>query len=1145
MFRMHCMSLKRAGFLSILILAHLTQGWANKDRSVLAEGEWHKIAVMEDGVYKIDASFLSELGINSADVDPSKIALFGNGYNGMLPQANRSERPDDLIENALIGHGLEDGSFDADDYLLFYGHSAHGTFFDSSSGEFSFEKNSYSDTSFYFITIKSENALRASQGQNSTSGTNAKDTYLHFHPHEQDLYNMIESGRVWVGERMTTSSRSNSVSFESIRPVAGTDIVLDIRVAAHKDEDGSFFSLNANDLSLGDIQMVSVPEADYHIEVNYQVRSYNIDDNAVVDNNVNLGLLYTHNGASATGYVDYAHLTVTEKLDLTHGPISLNRTDGDQSYSISGANTTSQVWDVSDPTRPILQNHSVSDGKAIFDIVGNESQFVAFNEGQEMRPQYMQKIKNQNLHGLGRAEVIYITHKKFETEAVRLAEFRASHDDMLTQVVTVDQIYNEYSSGRQDITAIRDFIRHQYIKHDTTLRYVTLFGDCSYDYKDRLVFHTNYVPVYEARNSEHPIKSYSSEDYYGFLEEEEGMWYENHTGNQTVEIGIGRIPVREVDEAADYVDKIMRYQEGHQRFGKWRNKITFIADDEDGNQHQTNADDLARILSTTQSVFNIEKVFLDSYEQIKLPDGEESPGASEAFVEAVSSGNLVVNYTGHGNERRLTHESIFTVDMITDLSNRTLMPFFVAATCDFGNYDNPIMISGGEQMLLHPQGGSIALLCSTRPVISGSNFELNVAFYNSFVTKEDGKFKRLGDLIRETKNNSFDGTRNRNYALLGDASMRLSFPEKAVELVRINDQEINMGVDTLRALGQYKIEGRILADSTTDDQFNGTVHVSVYDKPTHFKTLGFGSNPEIYEIQDVLLFQGESTVTNGQFTSEFIVPKNINYSFAEGKMTFYAVDDASSIDAHGSFTDAVVGGSNSDYERDNIPPEIEMYFDDEDFESSRTIGSDALFIAQLTDQSGINISNLGYENDLILILDNEVEYMVNDYYTATLDSYQSGTVAFPMENLEPGHHEVRLVAYDVHNNRAEEVMEFFVESGNKLELYEVMAYPNPITDDRNTTFRITHDRPGEELDAILTITNLHGEVIIRSYYRFVGSFENTTQNFSSGYSNEIAWNGRDAWGNRLNKGTYIYKILIQSRVDGAKSAKYHKLVVLN
>ncbi|UXP33250.1 type IX secretion system sortase PorU [Reichenbachiella agarivorans] len=1104
--------------------------YGQSSNSVLSTGTWYKIAVLEDGVYRVDASLLDKAGIDRKKVDVSKIAIYGNAFNGMLPQPNEADRPDDLIENAIMAVGLEDGVFDKSDYLLFYGRSADHLSFESASGDFLYEKNLYSDTAFYFLTVKEEPAIRMSSQQVGEITGVAQSTYTRFSAHEIDRTNLINSGRYWYGESFLSSSKSLILNFDAGGLVDGSAIKVYASAAVYKATVNSSFDFSINGDSVGSLSMLPYSGDKY-------------DEQAVIDASVfqstlsdatrlELKIDFVIGSNSGTGYLDYAHVMSVHDLNLAHRALSFYGTTAEV-LQIKASDNTAQVWDVTDPTQVMVQQVQLSGDVLKFQSQRDAQHFYAFEESQIKKPIAKAKIANQNLHGMAAAEVIYITHRLFLQEAQRLADFRTTHDGLTTAVVTVDQIYNEYASGRQDITAIRDFIKMQYDTYGT-LRYVTLVGDCSYDYKDRTFIKTNYVPVYEARNSIDPIESYSSEDYYGFLEDDEGEWVESAGGDHTLEIGVGRIPVRNVSDLSEYVSKVIRYESSQLTYGNWRNKVVFIADDGDANIHQRDADRLTTFLDTTNSELNVRKVFIDSYPQIGVPGSidQRSPQAKAAFAEAISNGSLIVNYTGHGNEDKLSDESILDVDMIQELSNRHLMPFFVTATCQFGNYDNPSKVSGGEQILGHAQGGAIAMLTSTRAVVSNTNYTMNRAFYESLVVKEDGRYRRLGDLMRDTKNNSLAGPRNRNYALLGDASMRLAFAGAAVELTHINGQPLDQ-LDSLGALGSYQLAGQVMSGGVLDASFDGTVVVTIFDKPTQFKTLGDQSSASIYDERDVVLFQGEASVRAGVFSIETIIPKNINYSFGKGKISFYAMNTNKTWDAHGAFDEVVIGGSVKGVKDDTDPPSMELYMGDVNFVNGSKVASNTVFMAKLTDESGINTSKLGFGNDLVMYLDDSTGIKMNNYYTAALDTYQEGWVIYPMYNLAKGEHRLKMVAFDTYNNPVERSIEFYVSDKNEIKISDLMNYPNPFLD--QTTFKFSQDRLGEELDISISITNLQGQTILKTDYYL---------DDAPLVVSDITWDGQDANGNKVKKGIYIYQIFIQSRVDGAKAQAYQKLLVL-
>lgn len=1117
------------GLLFTLAFSPITSA---QNTSVLSEGNWYKLAIVKDGPYKIDRAFLQELGIDVEDLDPRKLAIYGNAHNGILPQANNADRPEDLTENAITVSGQSDGKFDATDVLLFYGKTSDHLSYNQTSDKFQFEKNPYSDTSYYFLTIKKTDGLRMTTITLPVDDSPAITDYQCLEVHELDENSIIDSGREWFGERFNSSNKSHNISFSSEGMVSESEILVYTSVLSRSTSSSSF-EIAANGSELGSIEMDPVSSNKYTTRADTKLDTFSISTSSInTEDGLNLTYTFSNEGLNE-GYIDYVHVQSQKALNLNNGFLQWYRLSGVDliNFELSGGNTSTQVWDILSNTFATKINTTEANGQITFASSEESVKYLAFNEGQELTPIFIKEVSNQNLHGLPAADGIIITHSNFLPSAKRLADFRLVNDGLLVEVVTVDQIFNEFSSGTPDVTALRDFIKFQYDKYNQ-LKYVLLFGDCSFDYKDRSIEMTNFVPVYESRNSLNPLQSFSSDDYFGFMSDDEGEWIETAVGDHTMELGIGRIPIQTNEAGEAVVNKIIRYQTNRLGFGKWRNKITFIADDGDNNIHQMDADNLSKHVDTTRQELNVNKVYLDAYVQTQ----NKSPQASDAFLQAISNGNLIVNFTGHGNEGQLTNENIFNEIMIDDLSNNILMPLFVTATCQFGNYDYPNRISGGEQMVLLPYGGSIALITATRPVYANTNYKLNEAFYFSAMTTEDGKFKRLGDIMKETKNNSLVGPGNRNYALLGDPMMRISFPEHTIELTAINGKSLSE-LDTLKAFGEYRISGEVQSNGTIDTKFDGVVTLTAFDKPAKFQTRGDESTKQIFDIRDVLLFQGKATVTEGQFDIDFKVPKNINYSFGEGKLSFYAINTLSTSDASGSFSNVIVGGSDKDIKSDLAPPEISIYLNDSTFQSGQTVGPSPVLLVKLTDESGINISNVGFGNELLLYLNEDEAIPVNEYYEASLDTYKEGWITYPLDNLEPGRYELTIEASDIFNNATTQQVEFFISKENGIKLTNVLAYPNPILPDTEyTTVRFDHDRLGEDLVATLRLTDMRGEEILNQSYRF----DNVSQD-----SLEIIWNLAKAGIGRVRKGIYIYRLKVQSRVDGSTGEVFRRIVIMN
>lgn len=1112
----------------------------NGQSSVLSSGNWFKIGVEEKGIYKLNNNTLQSLGINTSTIDPRNISIYGNG-GGMLPQPNNTPRATDLLENAIFVSGEEDGTFDANDYILFYGDSPNKVNFDVDHGTFTYEKNLYSDTLYYFLTIKNSKGKRISSRETPGLSGAETNTFQKISIHELDRFNLVDGGRRWFGESIS-SGNNFTKSFSSAGLVPSSTIELNTVLMAQSFAPSSF-DLFMNTVQLGSQNMDAIPDQDYEVRGNIQRSSIQINTSELsnISNGIDIEIAFNRaEGLTSVGYLDYLYLITQNQLSLIDSKLLFHTTSTSSGNSmvLSSASSSTKIWDVSNPVSVIEQEYNINANLAQFTLDESSNEFYAFEGNDFDQPILIGAISNQNLHALPASDAIFITHKNFLSEAQRLADHRSAKDGLSIEVILIDEIYNEFSSGMQDITAIRDFAKFLYDTHGQKLKYILLFGDCSYDYKGRSISQTNFVPIYEARNSLEELFAYSSDDYFGFMEESEGEWEESSAGDHTLELGVGRLPVKTIEEATTVVDKIIRYETGANSFGDWRNNIVFIADDGDSNIHQRDSDKLAKYVDTTRREFNIEKIYLDAFEQITVTTAagleERSPDAKNAFEKALDEGIFILNFTGHGNQSALVEEIIIDQQSIGAMTNRNRLPFFITATCNFGSYDDPLRISGGENMVLSANGGAIGLLTSTRPVFSNSNFLLNRAYYFAAMQKENGDLPRLGDVIKNTKNASLAGNNNRNFALLGDPTMRLSYPKYDLELTLVNGKPLNQA-DTLKAQQLTTVAGEVINNfGGLAEDFSGTVSIEVFDKESEFRTFGTQQTfPQTFKKRDVLLFKGDATVSNGLFNFSFIVPKNISYAFGQGKISMYALNEDNTEDAIGANSDLIVGGSVPPIE-DTTPPEIKLYLNDTTFSSGQKVNQNPVLLAKLSDESGINISSEGFGKDIIYILDDEETVVLNENYSASLDTYKEGWVTFDMSNLAAGNHTLKLRAYDTNNNLAEEQISFLVVEGNDIKITNVFNAPNPVS--AHTTFNFTHDREGEELLIRLQIINLQGRVITQQNYRF---------DDSPSRIENLQWDIKDSNGNRINKGIYIYKLTVQSTLDGGKNEINKRLIILN
>jgi hypothetical protein len=1118
--------------------------------SVLSSGTWYKISIQNSAVFRIDYNFLRSMGIDPSSIVPAQLKIYGNG-GGMLPQANSAPRLDDLTENPIFVFGESDGKFDNGDYILFYGQGPDTWTYDKTNKIFMQSKNLYSNKAFYFLTIGPGPGMRIkTQGD---AGPATQPTFTSFDArffYEPENENIIASGREWYGDIFSSSENIKFDQFKNVTNItSNTTAKITARLMANSSHQTgantpSLFSVSVNNSLLGSISIPGINASGTlppkGVDATPQTFSFN---SSLAAGGISVNLAYNQNGnSSATGYLNSLTLNVPCNLDMNIGSQWSFRAINSLSsyiseYSISNAGSDLVIWEVTNPVAPVIRSYTLTGTQAVFTADSNAlREFVAFKAASISTLAYEGMVRNQNLHGInspGLPDLVIVTTEDFLAAANRLAAFRISNDKLDARVVTTEQVYNEFSSGAQDISAVRDFMRSLYLKKTPTdsVRFLLLFGDCSYDYKDRLSNNTDFVPIYESRESLNQLRTYSSDDYFGLLDPTEGTWSESDTLSELMEIGIGRIPCKSAMEADGIVSKMIHYNTSRDCLGKWRNKICIVSDDEETDGHYTgfmyDADSIAKmIIEKNFYHYNVTKIYMDSYIQQSTPDGEIAPQVNEAISEAIQRGTFMFNYVGHGGEFQLAQENILNTSEISKWENYDKLPFLVTATCDFGRYDNPALVSGGEQVVVSSNNGGIGILTSTRPVFQNTNFLIYENFYTYALSPMSGKMPRLGNIIMKTKNSSIYSVNNRNYAMLGDPSMMLEYPDDSVVITKINNVPIAGDSIKAQALSKVNFQGEVRdATGTKITTYNGILNVTVYDQPSTIHTVtSLNAN---FKSMNNFIYEGTASVKNGDFSVSFIVPKDISYQNNFGKVSFYADENQSTNDASGDFSRILIGGTSSTFAPDNTPPLIKLYMQDSSFVFGGITGSNTSLIARLSDVSGINLSVGGIGHEITGILDNGTEVIIlNDYYTADIDNYTKGTVTFPLKGLSPGNHSMRIKAWDTYNNSSESYIEFVVANDEKMSVQHVLNYPNPFS--THTVFQFDHNRAGDDIEVLVSIYSISGKLIKTIDNLFYAS---------NAHISDINWDGRDDYGDKIGRGVYVYKLNVRSLRDGSNNFK--------
>ena len=1121
--------------------------------SVLATGNWYKIGVTRDGIYKLDYNFLKNLGIDVEQVNPSHIRLYGNG-GGMLPFANNAPRADDLKENAIYVAGENDGVLNTGDYILFYGQAQTRWKYDAANGVFRHVENFYSDTTYYFINTDMGPGQRiTAQASSSLPASHFVNTFNDYALHEVDLTNCVKSGKEWYGESFDPINTTKSFDFSFPNLTTSSQVCLRSDVTAHAVNPpypSSGFNVYANGQP---VITQTVPTVGNYYFAACANEVYNDNCFNVSSPDINVTLVFNPSYSGATGQLNYLELNATRNLTLFGSQMGFRNSTtlgagNVTEYTLSGVSSSVLVWDVTNPNNVREQQVSYNGSNLTFRLPSDSlREFVVFTGSSFLSARAVGRVENQNLHGIASAEMVIVVHPGFMQQAERLAEHHRNFDSLTVSVVTTFQIYNEFSSGSQDVSAIRDFMRMLYERNlsgGVLPRYLLLFGDGSYDNKYRLVGNTNYVVTYQSDNSLDPTSTYVSDDFFGFLDSTEGYWTENALF--LLDIGIGRFPVKTTTEAEAVVTKTINYalngsngnlsncDAGNSGFGEWRNIVTFVADDEDSNTHLTQAQQLAAKVDTVYPVYNIEKIYLDAYVQTSTVGGERFEGAEEAFRNRIQRGTLLLTYIGHGGEVGLAHERVLTVETINNWTNFNRLGAFLTATCEFARVDDPSRNSAGEFVLLNPQGGGVVLFTTSRLAFSGSNFQLGRKFFDYVFEPINGSMPTIGDIQRLTKNGYLDNN-VRNFIMLGDPAIKLAYPKWNVVTTAINNHPINVA-DTVRGLNKVTVSGEIQNDNgQLLSDFNGTLIASTYDKYATIYTLANNVSSSVapFKVRKNVLFKGKATVKDGRFNYTFVLPKDIAPLFDKGKISYYAYNGIT--DANGYFDNLIVGGGyDTASANDNNGPEIKLYMNDEKFVSGGITNENPIVYANVSDTSGINTSGNGIGHDITVILDNDPDklFIANDYFECDLNSYQKGKVVFPLTGLSDGKHTVELKVWDAFNNSSKSTVDFFVNGTKEVMLQNVYNYPNPFT--TKTSFMFEHNRACVPMNVQVQILTVSGKLI-----------KTISQNITcDGFRYDaIEWDGKDDYGDKIGKGVYIYRLRVKT-ADGQIADKMEKLVKL-
>ncbi len=1094
-----------------------------KSSSVLNEGSFYKFSVSNSGIHKLDLSFFENLP-NVGSIIPENISIFGN-RGGMLPEVIADERVDDLEELPLHFVGNNDNIFSSNEYFLFYAEGPSRLTYNDES--FEQKNNVYEVSNFYFI---STNRARQNQiiAQNSSDIPQQQiNTYDDYQKHDNDLVNLLGdnfgtqgSGKVWYGEEFTNDRiQEFSQEFDFDNIVDGSDIKFKVEMAARSDKTSTLsFRVNSAQANLN-LSKVSLFDT-YGVYATH--RKLNLvtafDESTGVET---VQVEMKSSSSRFSSWLDHISMRSEKHLRYTGKAFNFRKISSDTQtpvqYNLSVSQGGINVWNVSNPHDVVAVNVTTNGSQSSF-IAPAGQEFVVFSEDEDFpRPNYITTTEVQNVHAIMDAEYVILYHSDFETSALRLAAHRSSHDDLITYVIDVDKVFNEFGGGSKDPIAIRDFARMLF-KRSGTFQYLCLLGDATYDYRgiDSELPPDNFLPCYQTDESLSPVFGFPTDDFYALLSDNEGGDLKGG-----LDIAVGRLPVASVQEAETVVDKLIGYDIDPEFDGEWKNNFILVADDEDGNSHLNQTERLAASILQDRPEFNQRKVYFDAFQQQSTTGDDRYPDAKQKLNDYIFQGSLLLNYFGHGGPNGWAQERVLEIQDILTWTNAKRLPLFITATCTFTGYDDPADKSGGELTLLNPNGGSIGLVSTTRAVTISANERLVNSLFEYIYDRENDQFLRMGEVLRLAKNNHRSDTLERNarkFALIGDPAFRLSFPEYQVNVTSFQGNPVGTSSDTIRALDEVIFTGEILGFSGEKlNDFSGELEVTVMDKAQTFRTLANDSRSfeTNYKAHNATIFKGKTGIENGEFTVSFRVPKDIDYEFGNGRLSLYASENGSQTEASGYYDKFVIGGTSTEVVEDDQPPEISLFINNEFFRDGGVSGPDPLLIAQVSDNLGINISNTSIGHEMIAILDEDLpnQIILNDYYQASPNSFTQGVIEYPFKNLEDGPHTIRVRVWDVANNSAEARLNFIVEKGQINLLENVSVLPNPAIEE--VEFSFTHQLNFAPVKVFIQIYNQLGQPV-----------SELTESVTTGGNaiENISWSRIGYGGATLAPGVYYYKI---------------------
>ena len=1117
-----------------------------QESSVLSTGKWFRFEAPEEGIYRISRSQLSSFGIDPATVDPRTIKIFNNSGKP-LPESIFAPITTDLKEISVVIRGEEDGKFDESDIILFYGRGTNFWEYDSTKGRIDRVSNPYSRENYFWITSGGDPGKRMqSIGSHPDPAGLIQTSTPAFRYLEDDRINIVRSGRVFLGDEFSETVRSRSYMYRLDSRVEGSTVNYEFRfinsdtkAVNFKIEEQQSVIYNRNILGTSNLL-----EPDYAI--GNPVTDKALFTGELSENRSVLKLSFNASGFLSKGYLDFINIRFERYLSALEDELVFHAPDVSTivEYHLNNFSGSSDiaVFDITDYSNVKILNNPLWISGAEYHFRSAEQQFrggryIALRESKFRTPVNSVEIANSNVHGIEGAQYIIITHKNFIQQADRLKEFRENNPKypLSSVVVDVNEIFNEYSGGLKDVSAIRNFLKYAYDNWTVRPEYVVLFGDGDYDYRNIEGFNINFIPSYQihyTKDSEfwrnvHQIFSYPIDDYFVRI---------SGPDDSLIDLAIGRLNIQSTADAQRVVDKIIKYESDLDK-STWRNLITLLADDAytsrtyEGTLHVGPSEDIA--INSIPASFDINKIYMSSYPVEHTSAGKRKPSVTRAILDAMNQGTVLFNFMGHGSPSLWTHEVVFDKTSTLPMLKNEKLFFLVAATCDFGYFDNPSDQSATELLVLKENSGAIGGFTASRPVYVYGNIDLSKEFFkNLFYSERDAdqsviSIGKIYMMTRKTKHQEND----LKYHLFGDPALKLLLPQYKAEIASVNGSSLSEPVQ-IQALGKVHLEGFIKKDDLNRwEDYNGEGILSVFDS---YRTVKLGDVNFDVRVQGGLIFKGLVSINNGNFAADFTVPKDISYENRNGKAVLYFYNQGT--DGISATQNILINGTDSSAVNDGKGPGVEIFFDTPEYRNSYLVDPNTEIIVHLEDETGLNTTGTGVGHRLEGILNDKENEPIDftTHFTGNKDAGgKSGEVRYRFDNLAEGDYKILVKAWDVFNNFSSKTEYFTVMSSEDKDLRYIYNYPNPFTENTVFTFQQNFNSP---IDVKIKIYTISGR-LIRQLERY-----SVSQNESFV---KVDWDGRDEDGDKIANGTYLYKVIVYSTDGEFTKSALGKLAIIN